>query len=344
MAQLWGKSWTRDELRRRSGQIRQIAGVTRLELVEGNERGVEICEIKTGSGFRFGVCPSRGMDIVFAEHNGRSLCWHSSTGWPHPAYFENQNLGWLRGFGGGLLTTCGFSSFSVACEDGGEQFGIHDRASYLPATNVRTEETWDGDELEISCKGTLRQTRVFGPNLVLRRKISARLGQSKLLVQDSLTNEGFEPAPMVILYHCNFGFPVVSENSIIRAPSARCEPRDEAAAAGLDDWAQLEPPQAGYAERCYFHTMTPDANGRVRAEIWNQEIGFGAYLCYRADTLPCFTQWKMMGAGTYVCGLEPSNAPLTSRAELRERGELPILQPGESREFEIELGTVESRQ
>ena len=342
MAQLWGRTWTRDELRRRSGRIGQIAGVTRLEKREGNERGVEICEIKTGSGFGFGVCPSRGMDIIWAEHNGRSLCWHSSTGWPHPAFYENENFGWLRGFGGGLLTTCGLNSFSAPCEDGGESFGLHDRASYLPATAVSAGETWHGDELEIWCEGTLRQTRVFGANLVLRRRVSAWLGQSKLTVRDVVTNDGFEPAPMTILYHCNFGFPVVSEHSTIDAPSTRCEPRDEIAAAGADDWAQLEPPQTSYAERCYFHTMAPDSGGWVRAEIHNHDLDFGAYIRYHAATLPFFTQWKMMGAGTYVCGLEPSNAPLVPRSELRARGELPSLQPGESREFQIEIGISNS--
>jgi hypothetical protein len=46
----------------------------------------------------------------------------------------------------------------------------------------------------------------------------------------------------------------------------------------------------------------------------------------------------MMNAGDYVCGLEPSNAPLRSRADLRERGELPMLIAGESREFDLEFG------
>ena len=49
-----------------------------------------------------------------------------------------------------------------------------------------------------------------------------------------------------------------------------------------------------------------------------------------------------MGAGTYVCGLEPSNAPLASRTELKNRSALPVLQPGESREFHVELGIVET--
>jgi hypothetical protein len=318
----------------------QIAGVTRCELKDGLENGVEILEIKTGSGFRFGVCPSRGMDIVWAEHSGRSLCWQSSTGVIHPAHYEQQNFGWLRGFYGGLLTTCGFGSFGGDCTDDGEYFGLHDRASYLPATHVKVFEDWNGDEYEIAVEGTLRQTRVFGPNIKVVRRISTTLGASTLKVYDRVINDAFEPTPFVILYHCNFGFPVVSEHSVIRAPSAHCQPRDTFAAESVDTWMKLEAPQAGIAERCYFHTMLPDETGAVRAEIWNEPLQFGAFIKYSFAQLPFFTQWKMMGASTYVNGLEPSNAPLAPRAELRENDQLPILQPGEEKHFEVELGAI----
>jgi hypothetical protein len=208
---------------------------------------------------------------------------------------------------------------------------------------VKTYEQWSGDEYEISVEGTLRQTRVFGPNISLTRRITTTLGGSTLRVRDILKNEGFESAPAVILYHCNFGFPIVSENSIIRAPSANCEPRDDFAAQSESTWNQLEAPQIGIEERCYFHTMQPDENGKVRAEIWNEELQFGAFISYDFEQLPFFTQWKMMGAGTYVNGLEPSNAPLAPRAELREKNQLPILEAGEEKVFDVELGIIEAQ-
>ena len=105
---------------------------------------------------------------------------------------------------------------------------------------------------------------------------------------------------------------------------------------------EMEMPQSDFAEQCFFHEMTPDENGFVRAEIWNPGLNFGGFVRYKAAQMPFFTQWKMMGAGDYACGLEPSNAPLMSRAALRERGELPFLASGETREFEVELGVVEA--
>lgn len=340
MSTLFGSEYSKDEIRKRVGKMAQVAGVARCEWKEGNENGVEILEIKTGSGFRFTVCPSRGFDITHAEHNGRALSWSSSTGVLHPAFYEAKNLGWLRGFSGGLLTTCGLQSFGVECEDEGEYYGLHDRISYLPASHVKVFEEWVGENYEIAVEGTLRQTRVFGPNLVLHRRISTTLGASTLRVRDRVVNESFESTPLVLLYHCNFGFPVVSENSIIRAPSTHCEPRDEIAAPTANTWMQMEAPQVGIAERCYFHTMTPDKNGKVRAEIWNEKMQFGAFVEYSHAQLSHFTQWKMMGAGTYVNGLEPSNAPLASRAELRAKNLLPMIEAGEEKVFEIELGVV----
>jgi hypothetical protein len=215
-----------------------------------------------------------------------------------------------------------------------------------PASGVHVTQEWQRDEsgqecFEMLCSGQIRQTRVFGADLLLKRTISARAGENRLIVRDSVENKGFEAVPMTILYHCNFGFPVVSEGSVVRAPSARCTPRDSEAEKEADQWMNLHAPHAGYRERVYFHDMTPQESGWVRAEIWNEASQFGAYVSYRAAELPHFSQWKMLGEGTYVCGLEPSNAPLASRAKLRERGELPFLEPGETCQFALELGVIE---
>jgi hypothetical protein len=48
-------------------------------------------------------------------------------------------------------------------------------------------------------------------------------------------------------------------------------------------------------------------------------------------------EWKMMGQGEYVLGLEPANIPLNNRKELKEQNILPLLQPGESSTNTIEV-------
>lgn len=336
---LWGKNWTREEFRPHVGRMAQIAGIARTVQQDGFERGVESLEVRTGSGLRFGVCPSRGLDITFAEHNGRAIGWHSGTGWRHPAYYSESNFGWLRGFGGGLMTTCGFNSFGRPCEEEGEAYGLHDRASYIPAENYSIHQDWVGDEYEMTIEGTVRETRVFGANILLTRRITARAGEDRFFVHDELRNDGFSSAPAVILYHCNFGFPVVSEHSRVQLPTDG-KPRLMTPHEFSETWAQMEPPQPDFAERCYFHDCQPDENGRARAAIYNHEMGFGGYVEFSTAQMPYLTQWKMMGAGDYVCGLEPSNAPLAPRDEARASGALPFLEPGETREFDLEFGVL----
>ena len=333
--QLHGMDW--QQLNRFCGRRAQACGIAHYKLCEGVENEVEVYEVRTGSGFSFQICPTRGLDIISATHNGRSLCWQSPTDFAHPKYFSDDNLGWLRVFGGGLLATCGLQSFGPACEDDGERFGLHDRIGLIPASNVCAHEDADGN---FTISGNVRQTRVFGANLLLQRTISARAGDNFLTMRDRVTNEGFAPAPCVILYHCNFGWPVVSAHSTVKLPASTCRPRDAVAARGLENWQQMEAPQNKYDEQVFFHEVAPDENGRVHGEIWNADISFGAYLAYDARALHYLTQWKMMGAGTYVCGLEPSNAPLASRTELKVRGELPVLGAGQSWEFRVELGAL----
>ena len=41
-------------------------------------------------------------------------------------------------------------------------------------------------------------------------------------------------------------------------------------------------------------------------------------------------QWKQLGMGEYVCGIEPGNAFVGGRKEERENGTLKYVEPGES--------------
>jgi len=247
----------------------------------------------------------------------------------------------LRGFPGGLLTTCGLSNFGPACEENGEFYGLHDRISYTPAREVRAVSRWIDDETcTLTVSGTLRQTRIFGPNLRLERTYTARLGENRLCLRDTLTNDGFTPEAAVILYHCNFGFPLVEAGAMVRLNVISTTPRDANAASGADRWREMDEPTVGIAEKCFFHDTQPGADGHVEAGIWNPRLKLGVNLRYAKSQLPHFTQWKMLGAGTYVCGLEPSNAHLAPRTELRADAALPVLEPGESRVFDLEWSVV----
>ena len=248
MPSIFGRPFQREDLRRLVGGMAQIAGIRLVDLVDGRVRGMRAAEVFTGSGLRFQVLVDRGLDLGAAEHAGRPLAFvHPALA--APSLREPHGIGWLRTFGGGLVTTCGLDHFGPPDPEG-EGYGLHGRASHLPAENVRVRQEWRGDEYALEIEGETRQARLFGENLRLERRVSTRLGATSLLLEDRVTNEGFRPAPLAFLYHCNFGFPVVSPESELLVRDVSVRPRDEAARAGLADHLRFGPPVPASPSRC----------------------------------------------------------------------------------------------
>ncbi len=342
MAYLFGKRWTRRQLEERIGDPSQIATVRPHELTDGKAKGVSAIEFGTGSGFRFTVLPDRCLDISAAEFCGRSLCWRSPTGEVSPYFYQPEGLEWLHGFLGGLLCTCGLTYFGAPCEDEGQALGLHGRASNIPAREVHPEAGWENGEYVIGVRGKVAESSVFGPHLCLTRSIFAFLGQNRLFVHDEVTNEGHEPAPHMMLYHINLGFPVVDAGSRLVAPSLKVTPRDAEAEEGKQQYALFRAPKAGYKEKVYYHDLA-SSEGSTVAGVVNPNLGFGAYVRYRKAQLPHLIEWKMMGRGTYVVGVEPGTNLAGGRAEERAAGRLRILKPRETATYDLEIGALVSQ-
>lgn len=346
MVTLFGRTWDRTDLLRLVGDIRQVGGARATVLDDGPERGVRAIEVTTGTGFGFTVLPDRGLDIFRAEFQGASLAWLSPTGPVAPAFFEPEGFGWLRGFYGGLMVTCGLTTAGPPNKDQGKELGLHGRASYSPAFDVGVTQEWDGDEFRIAIRGKIREATVFGEHVVLTRTIRTALGWNRWTLEDEVENLGHEPAPHMMLYHVNAGFPVVSPASELLSPSIEARPRDPEAEKERDKYARFLPPTAGFAERVYFHTLRKGPDGRTAIAMVNRGFlggrGIGYALRYPKSQFPCFTEWKMMAQGTYVVGTEPGNVHPEAREKLRREGRLPFLAPGEKKRYELEFQVLSS--
>jgi hypothetical protein len=320
----------------------QIAGIRLVEGADGVERGVRILQVWTGSGLSFNVLADRGLDISTCQYKGMSLTWKSPVGDAHPAYYDASGAAWLWTFQGGMVVTCGLDNFGPATHDEGEDIGQHGRASSLPAKAVNYQTYWKDDTYQLEINGEMRQTRVYGMNLVLRRRISTTLGSNKIRIEDTVTNEGFSPHPHMLLYDVNLGFPLLSESARLKFDVKGTVPWDDLARQEIDEWMLFVPPSADYVERDFTHVPRADESGWAKVELENPEMKLGLRLSFDQTTLPYLAQWKMMREGLYVLAVQPMNTNVWGgRAEVRKQNALPYLHAGESRNYALEIEVIE---
>jgi len=346
MALLYGKNYSKRELLSHVGDMSQIAGIKPIELVNGNERGVRALEFNTGGGLRFTVLTDRGFDIYDANFKGTSLCWHSPAGSVAPAFYDANEFNWLWSFPGGLMVTCGLSNAGIPQNENDESHGLHGRISNSPAKNVNFGTDWEDDEYILWATAEVHESRLFGPNLVLHRSIHTRMGESKIWIHDEVENQGFEEVPLMLLYHCNIGFPVIEKDAELLAVIENMEPFDKNAEKGIDNFDRFEDPTPHYSEQCFYIDHDVDEKGIVNVALVNRQYngsqGIGVYLAYPKKECPYYTQWKMVGEGAYVVGMEPGNCYPEGRLSAKKREVLKTILPEEKETFHLEIGVLDS--
>jgi hypothetical protein len=342
MANLWGKVYTRSDILRRVGDIRQIALVEPYELYEGSEHGVKAVRLHNASGVDLVVVPDRGMSLMQLHYQGIPLPFVNAVGVAHPAFSEPEGSGWLRTFPGGFLTPCGLTQVGSPCVDGEEALGLHGRVAGIPAREVRWGGSWKEDDYLLWVEGLVMQAVTFGEHISLRRRVWMRLGEPRFWIEDEVENHDFKPVPHMFLQHFNLGFPLVDANARLELPERETTPRDQASLPWLAGCCQFEDPQPGYSEQVFYHDLKPDAAGQVEVRLVNPGFdsgrGLGVYWRYSLADYPVLVEWKMMGEGTYVVGVEPANCHVEGRCQERLRGTLQTLQPLETRRTTMEVG------
>ena len=319
------------------GNLSQLGGSRHFTLTEGWGRGVRVTDIDTGAGLKYSVIPDRAMDISLATFRGINLAYITPNGEVNPAFYDAEGAGWLRTFGAGLLTTCGLTNFGPPCDDDGEHLGLHGRISTAPAKQYADLSAWEGDSYNIKVRGIMEDGVLFGTKLRLERQISSVMGQNLIRINDLVTNFGGKTSPLTILYHVNFGYPLLSEDAELIIDPLLTVPRDAEAIAGMNEFRKFIKPQLQYNEQVFYHTMKGGSDNIAEATLMNRKAGIAVTVRINVSQLPYMTQWKMMGYGDYVLGIEPCNAPCKSRKDLREEKLLKFLAPGESAAFNIEI-------
>lgn len=327
MAEIFGLRL--EDALQRVGSLDQVARIESVVESDGPARGTRRLHVVNGGGLEFDLHPDRALDLGAATFDGVPLAWLSSTGFPGPGSYEPRDRGWLRTFGGGLLTTCGLDSFGPPVDDEDGSSGMHGRVGNLPARVTGA----DASAERVMVCGTVRQTGVFAENLVLHRRVTTAVGSAALSVEDTVTNEGSSSSPHMVLYHVNLGWPLLDEGCVVQIPHATVEPRDADAQEGWGNRYEIGAPIPGFREQVFIHR----AGSERSATVTNQARKLRFSLRF-SDSLPAIFEWKMTATQHYVLGLEPANTPeIQGRAAARAAGRLPRLEPGERVDYRIEL-------
>ena len=316
------------------GNPSQLVSVRRVNLAEGRAKGTEIIEVRTAGGLEMDILPDTGLDIGQCRFRGINMSWMSKNGYDSLAAFIPYENEFLNSFPGGLLYTCGLRSAGPANRDRGEWHPLHGRYHGLAAEQVCTEMTGE----EIVVRGTVRETALFGHNLEVKREIRIPAYGSSVTIEDKISNQTARDEEYMQIYHCNFGYPLLSEKSELILPDDReTIPRTPFAAQGLGRECQFDEPIPGEEERVFFQKMKKD----FRATLKNPEVGISMTISWSGDTLPILSQWRSMASGDYVLGLEPTNCFIMGRHEERENGTLPVLKAFETIRNTVRIAFME---
>jgi len=322
------------------GLARQVMAADLVTRGDGPERGVR-CVVLQNDILSVEVIVDRGLDIGAARIRQMPVSWHSPTGIVAPWFLEQRDSEFLRGFYGGLLTTCGLDHIGPPADRSASRFGYgHRSTEHLPmhgrigAVPARLEgygvvETEHG--LEAYVTGTVSQVAVFGEHLVLSRRISVAYGSNRVEVSDRVTNCGYATNPLAVMYHVNLGWPLIAPGALVQVAGARVE--------GDTIGDEITPPVQGSKQKVCTYSVTPDDRGEGVASVVNPRIdqrhAGGVRLRWDASALPSMVRWQVAStAGHYVLGLEPATMYFTSGSP---GPAFPSLEPGDSRVLGVSI-------
>lgn len=316
------------------GHDDQVMSVYRGTFTEGKARGVRFVYVNNGSGLEATVLLDRCLDIYQVRFDGRNCGFINPCGVVHPSYYSHSDEGWIDTFTAGFLTTCGLTYTGLGVEDDGLRTTLHGVIGNMPVAWSSIVRESIGGVPQVKISGEVHEN-LDGRNMCLRRELTICHRKNEIALRDVVVNRAFEPAPHMIVYHCNLGYPLLSEKAEIVLQSRGVRGRTTWAQQNLKTWNKILPPQENFEEMCFYHDVAKDERGFARAGLKNSAEGIGLEVEYDTHTLDQFVQWNMFKRGEYVLGIEPCNATIDGRADARNNGTLKYLDPGESSEHKV---------
>lgn len=318
----------------------------------GGGRAVRVALFDTGSGLRFTVALDRGGDIVDASFNQFALAYLTPNGLVPPDHGYHTGVEWLRGWAGGLVTTCGPEYMGGPREVDGVMTSLHGRHSGQSAQLelLRNPDPHHGrHEMELGLR--MCDSRMFGPVLEVRRAIRCTLGVPEIRIGDTVTNRGDTRVAHHWLYHCNLGWPLLGQGArfvyrgraeywVVPPPPGQdiLQPLSAVAMNRLKRVPDSLREHAGMAERGLIVETEADRDGWCRVGLVNDRIKLALEISYPKKALPRMANWQHYGPrGCYVSGLEPFSGSLLGRARDGHRLAEQFLEPGAAKSYHLKI-------
>jgi hypothetical protein len=303
-----------------------LISVRREVVDDGPARGCRSVTLQVAGGLQTRVLLDRGMDLGATCFSGTPISWRSAVG-EAPAGRVDAGQGWLDGWEGGLLTTCGLRNVGAP----GEGHGQHGSFTDLAARDVHVARRWLPDgEAAVDITGTLDDASSLGSHLQVVRCITVRTGSGQVTVTDRTTNCGPVREQAPFLYHVNFGYPFLTPSSELGLDAARSVRADDGSAAPPEQWRVMGRPLLEGPDTILEHEFVGDpAIGQV--DVSGPAVGLTARVSWDRRTLPRLHTWRRRTPGSYVTSVEPANCSLGGRVVDRQARNAPFLEPGEER-------------
>lgn len=316
-----------------------ICSIERMCYEEGQAKGVSTFIANNAAGLSFSVLIDRGFDLGNVRYKGSIVNYISATGVTHPAYYNPEGLSWLRSFGGGLLTTCGYLQAGEPCEDDGDFLGLHGRISNLPAEQVCHSIEQEKDRIYGKMSGLVRESCHQRENLTRSRLISFEGRSNTIQIHDEIRNHASSSSPFMLVYHMNFGYPFLNQRSKLFLPRGGCDGWDDYSESMKSGLNQVPKPTPDAKDVLLIHDLDADANDNTSLLLVNEQ--YGVKISYNKRELPYLVQWQLSRSNDYVMALEPSNNHLRGRRWERENGTLRMIEPNEVKAVDLQISFLE---
>ena len=281
--------------------------VRKQTLRGGKQDGVELIVIDNGK-LVITVVPTRGMGLLSVTSGDVRLGWDSPVKEVvHPRHVNLQSrggLGWLEGFNE-FLCRCGLESNGHPGTDkfvnnvGDEatmELTLHGKIANIPASEVEVVIDREAPH-RIRVRGRVDERMFYGPKLELWTEVSTEPGSAAFRVSDVVTNRGAAEQEFQMLYHANFGPPLLGEGSTFVGAVERVVPFNAHAAKGRETFARYAGPELGFVEQVYCLYPLAGTDGRTTAMLQNKAKDRAVSVAFSTKELPYLTlSWRAVRA------------------------------------------------